>query len=125
MLLFLLAQTADLESCGGNQLPPQYRICLEQSYELQRKKLALEYINAVRSIKQFNTIYPQQIKYALDSLDAAQKSWIAYRKKECDSKSSAAFGGSHEDLYLMNCLVSMTEDRTKALRELSKSFSND
>lgn len=66
-----------------------------------------------------NNIYQQVIAErspeAIDQLRVAQRAWITYRDNTCELEAARAAGGSSEPLMHFNCLVRLTERRTRDL----------
>ena len=53
-----------------------------------------------------------------DALLAAQRAWIAYRDAHCTTVGYYARGGSLQPLLVSTCKTDLTEERTRALRDL-------
>lgn len=51
------------------------------------------------------------------SLKAAQQNWLKYRDSNCDFESYLNRGGSIYSVIVGECMISMTESRTKELKQ--------
>lgn len=51
-------------------------------------------------------------------LEVAQRSWIAFRDRDCDFQSSGVEGGSVQPMIYAQCLQAKTEQRTAELNKM-------
>ena len=52
-----------------------------------------------------------------DHIVAAQRTWLAWRTKECEAENYASPDGHEYEIVRLSCLADLTEQRAKQLRE--------
>ena len=79
----------------------------------------------VKADAEMNRVYKQLISVlAADQakdqtkLREAQRAWVKYRDANCESESSLNEGGTIYPMVYDMCLASMTEERTKRLKDM-------
>jgi uncharacterized protein YecT (DUF1311 family) len=65
----------------------------------------------------------QQLRARLDAgrkekLRKAQLAWIQFRDRQCEFEASAGGGGTIESDFQLSCLITVTQERTRQLREM-------
>ncbi|MGV3549692.1 lysozyme inhibitor LprI family protein [Rhizobium sp.] len=107
--------------CANAQTQADMNQCAYQDFE--------------KADEELNAVYKQAVKAATDSdkeaaemgdhyvgavaeLKKAQRAWIDYRDGHCDGMSREALGGSMQPMLISGCQSTMTQARTKELREL-------
>jgi uncharacterized protein YecT (DUF1311 family) len=55
-------------------------------------------------------------------LRAAQKTWVAFREAECGLQASFFDGGTMQPMIELGCLATLTEERTAALIEFTRTL---
>jgi uncharacterized protein YecT (DUF1311 family) len=79
--------------------------------------------------KQLNKVYGDYRK-RLNSgqqvqLKQAQVAWLKFRDAHCVFESSGVEGGSAHTMIYLNCMTSVTQDRTQAIQSLSSCQEGD
>ena len=69
----------------------------------------------------FSQLIAQLDQPGKDRLRVAERKWLAYRDAHADFEASLYEGGSILPLIRTNCLVQMTRNRTKELKEVMES----
>lgn len=57
-----------------------------------------------------------------DTLLAAQRAWLTYRDRHCESEGYAARGGSMEPMLISGCKAALTQQRTAQLKALVEEY---
>ena len=80
-----------------------------------------------KSDAELNRVYQQLMKkVAADGekyqrkLQEAQRAWLKYRDANCESEVALNEGGTIYPMVYNYCLASMTEERTKRMKEMLK-----
>ena len=65
----------------------------------------------------------QRLRARLDAgrkekLRKAQLAWIQFRDRQCEYEASAGGGGTIESDFRLSCLITVTQERTRQLREM-------
>lgn len=85
------------------------RRCLGKQWEAADKELNLVYQKLLK-------IYP--VGSRRKALIKAESDWIKFRDSECASERSQLEGGTWEPIVEAICVVQLTQDRTKQLKQL-------
>jgi uncharacterized protein YecT (DUF1311 family) len=94
----------------------QMKVCFAYRWMAEDVRMNREYKQAIAVAKKVG---------ADDSLRAAQRSWIAFRDRECAFQGNIeAGGGSAEGVVVLGCKQSVTRLRADSLAELVKIYSN-
>jgi uncharacterized protein YecT (DUF1311 family) len=101
------------DPCANAQTTVEMRDCAGREYK--------------KADDELNRVYRQLMSKLDDeghkgALRSAQQAWIKYRDANCDFESYLNRGGTIEPVVRYNCMSSMTESRTKDLREDFKQF---
>jgi uncharacterized protein YecT (DUF1311 family) len=59
------------------------------------------------------------------ALLSSQRAWLAFRKAQCEVEGYAARGGSIENMIVDECIAAVSEQRTKQIRDMLKSYSGE
>lgn len=96
------------------------KTCTGDAYDAADKILNKVYNSAAANLKKVSkdTDVVQNNNETLKRLIASERAWIAYRDADCDLQGTEMLGGSGENLVIVSCQLSMTEQRVKALDEL-------
>ncbi len=79
-------------------------------------KVANAELNAI-----FSQLMAQLDQHGKDKLRVVERKWLAYRDSHADFEASLYEGGSIQPLIRTNCLVQMTRNRIKELKEVLES----
>jgi len=116
MLLFVIVagghQTAKRDPCMGDTTTDM-KMCTSKKYKQADDEL--------------NKVYRALMSKSYDeghkaSLKTAQQAWLKYRDTNCDFESYLNRGGSIYSVVVGDCLTSMTNSRTKELKEQIKNL---
>ncbi len=97
------------------------RVCLSKQYDAADAALNAAYREVMAQLRRSD----QEAADGGDragTLRAAQRAWIPFRDASCKLAGAVAYGGTLAPVLELNCLVDITERRTRALREIGKEF---
>lgn len=109
--------TSALDQCveeNPDQPRSAYSPCLIKKLTDADKKMSIQLI---KTRKQLTDTGSSAVKSALKSLASSQKSFLAFRKNECQRVGDAALGGSGAGDFQLGCMVDLTNWRIKQLSE--------
>lgn len=115
--LFAPAHAADVEStcyadCESQTTSnPEYKACLSTKAEAADAFLNEAYGILKSAVRRHAAEMGQSPKFALQSLTAAQKKWIAYRDVNCTFEDQLAFGGTSIGGNHAACLCALSLER--------------
>ena len=118
----LLAQ--DKPNCKDPQTQTEMNICAGLDYKGADAELNISYKAAIAQMKDMDTNLPPELKGAEKTLREAQRAWIPYRDKACESYGFMARGGSMESMLVGNCLADLTRNRIKELKAIAGGLAN-
>lgn len=99
-------------------------LCAKKDWEAADAELNTAYKAAMTAMKQTDKDLPKDLKGAADTLRDAQRAWIPYRDKACDSYGFLARGGSMESMLVLGCRADLTRKRTSELNDLAEGLGN-
>ena len=112
MLLFVIVasghQTQKRDPCMDGETTAEMKMCASRKYKQADDEL--------------NKVY-RELMSKLDneghkaSLKTTQQAWLKYRDSNCDFESYLNRGGSIYSVVVSDCMTSMTNSRTKELKE--------
>ena len=111
-------------NCQNPQTQTEMTICAGRDYRSADAELNRVYKAAIAQMKQMDAALPPQLKGAAKALRAAQRAWIPYRDKACESFGFQARGGSMESMLVATCLANLTRDRTRELKDIVGGLAN-
>ncbi len=111
-------------NCKNPQTQTEMNICAGRDYKAADVALNHAYRSALVVMKDMDANLPPNLKGAVKTLRAAQRSWIPYRDKACEAHGFMARGGSMESMLVGQCLADLTRQRTKELKDLAKGIGN-
>ncbi|WP_050773016.1 lysozyme inhibitor LprI family protein [Roseobacter sp. SK209-2-6] len=106
------------ESCIDPQTTLEMRLCASQDYEAADAELNAVYKEARAVMKALDQDLPENLKGAGEALLQAQRAWIPFRDKACESEGFLFRGGSFEPLTVLHCKTELTRQRSEQLRFL-------
>ena len=128
LLILVLVPSSLLAQGGPNCKDPQTQtdmnICAGQDYKAADSELNITYKAAIAQMKDMDADLPPELKGAEKTLREAQRAWIPYRDKACESHGFMARGGSMESMLVGSCLADLTRKRTKELKDLARGLAN-
>lgn len=108
--------------CANAQTQADMNQCAYQDFEKADAELNAVYkqaMAAARSNDKEAADMGEHYVGAVEELKKAQRAWIDYRDGHCDGMSREALGGSMQPMLISGCQATMTQARTKELRELT------
>ncbi len=120
---FPAAAVQDVD-CEEAQTQAEITYCAGEDFKTADKELNKVYGEAMAAMKQIDANLDDIAKGAADSLKAAQRLWISYRDKACDTYGYLARGGSMEPMLILNCRTDLTINRTEELDALADGLGN-
>ena len=93
-------------------------VCAQRGFEEADAELNAVYREAMAEMRQLDQNLPDYQKGAADTLRDAQRAWIPFRDKACESYGFLARGGTMEPQLVASCLATMTRTRIEDLKEL-------
>lgn len=132
-LLLLLAQPSGLPECdqeaADRGVQQEMNICAARDYAKADAELNAQWKLTRDAMKardeqwsEYNTPDRDNRPGYFDTMLEAQRAWIAYRDAHCRSEGYFARGGSLEPLLVSTCKTSLTQERTRQLRELAETY---
>ena len=123
-LLLLAAAPAEAEeTCANPQTQLMMNTCSYQDFERADAAMNAQWRLTMAAMKRYDQTldrkYDRQPGYA-ETLLAAQRAWLTYRDQHCLSESFYARGGSMAPMLVSGCKASLTDARTKQLKELAE-----
>jgi uncharacterized protein YecT (DUF1311 family) len=117
--LLLMARPAfGQEVDCNNQLAQQdMNFCAEKDFEAADAELNAVWKEARQVAKDLDAELSEDLKGADKALLAAQRAWIGYRDGQCELAGFEARGGSMEPMLVSGCKATLTQARTKELKE--------
>jgi len=117
----LQAQDVD---CNNAQTQLDMTLCAKMDWEAADAELNAAYSEAMAAMKQTDSTLLADLKGAAETLKAAQRAWIPFRDKACESYGFLARGGSMEPMLVLQCRADLTRQRTAELKELAQGPGN-
>ncbi|MEJ8573948.1 lysozyme inhibitor LprI family protein [Microbaculum marinum] len=110
--------------CANPQTQLDMTICSNEDYKAADSELNAAYKKAMASMKETDSYLPEGEKGAAKALLAAQRAWIEYRDRACESETFLVKGGSMEPMIYAECMTRITRERTAALEDLAQGMGN-
>lgn len=107
-------------NCKDPQTQTEMNICAGMDYKAADAELNRIYRSVIAHMKDIDADLPPELKGAEKALRAAQRAWIPYRDKACESYGFLARGGSMESMLVGHCLTEVTRNRTRELKAIAK-----
>ena len=107
---------------AGNQM--ELTKCAADDFGAADKVLNARYRTAMALMKQTDRALDKDLKGAEKALRGAQRAWISYRDKACDTYGFLARGGSMESMLVLECRAALTAKRSNELQQLLDGFGN-
>lgn len=113
--------------CANAQTQMDMNQCAYEDFEKADRELNAVYkkamVSQVELDKQSAEMSPVYVG-AVKALKKAQRAWIDYRDGQCEGMGYQASGGSMQGMLIDGCKASLTQARTKELRELTQGLGN-
>ncbi|MFN3130008.1 lysozyme inhibitor LprI family protein [Roseibium sp.] len=121
---FAPAVQAQDVNCKEPQTQLDMTICAKKDWEAADVELNAAYKSAMAAMKQTDSYLSGDLKGAAETLKAAQRAWIPFRDKACESYGFLARGGSMEPMLVLQCRADLTRQRTSELKDLTQGLGN-
>lgn len=119
-----VAHAQDKPDCNNAMTQMDMNICANMDFQKADAELNVVYKKAMAKMRETDSYLSDDLKGAADTLRDAQRAWIPYRDKACESYGFLARGGSMEPMLVANCRTDVTEQRIKELNELVEGLGN-
>lgn len=116
------AQTAP--DCDNAITQGDMNLCASLDWQKADAELNAVYKKAMAQMRATDSDLPDDLKGAADTLRDAQRAWIPYRDKACESYGFLARGGSMEPMLVYSCRADVTRERIKELQSLVEGLGN-
>ena len=120
MIALLLAiVAAGPESCGGSQR--ELNACVANSFKQADKELNAQWAKTLSTLRRHDkdmSKWPSYLGASADTLLQAQRAWLSYREKSCQT-SARISAGTIAPMNYYFCMYSMTRARTAELRAIA------
>ncbi len=120
LLLSASAQAQETPDCKDPQMQTDMTICAGLAFDEADKTLNEAYRKAIASAKEMDGYLEGDLKGAEKALRDAQRAWVPFRDKACESYGFLARGGSMEPMLVANCMTKLTRNRIEELEEFAK-----
>lgn len=109
-------------NCSKPDALPQQGMnhCARLDWQAADRQLNTAYKAARAAMKQMDSYQPDDLKGAANTLRDAQRAWITFRDKACETEGFLFRGGSMEPLIVFTCMTKLTEQRTQDLQFLAE-----
>lgn len=112
------AETPPKVDCNNAMSTVEMNHCAALSFEKADAALNTAYASALRAIKEMAVDPPFDAKSWTEALRKSQRAWLAYRDAECEGHVPMHWtGGTGTNADVLGCMESLTEARTKQLRD--------
>jgi uncharacterized protein YecT (DUF1311 family) len=109
LLLLLLLPNLASAQCKDAVSTKDMQDCMDSEWKRSDAELNRVYQESLKKLK------PEQTAL----LKKAQRAWITYRDAQCEADYKMFAGGSAAPLALTQCRVTLTQERTKTLKDTS------
>ena len=117
----LLMAAAPALNCKDPQAQLEMNMCAQRDFERADTELNAQWrataVGMRESDRGIDRKYDREPGY-FETLLAAQRAWITYRRQHCLGESFEARGGSLSPLLFSTCMSELTRERTKQLKAL-------
>ncbi|MES0812530.1 lysozyme inhibitor LprI family protein [Roseibium sp. SCPC15] len=130
LTLVLLSSTAGLANaqkapdCSNVATQMEITQCTYQEWQAADAELNTVYKSAMANMRTLDSDLSEHLKGAANALQEAQRAWLPYRDKACQSYGFLARGGTMEPMLVNICLTKLTQQRVKELKELAEGLGN-
>jgi uncharacterized protein YecT (DUF1311 family) len=107
LLLLFFVPTLTTAQCKDVVCTKEMRDCMEPEWKKSNAELNRVYQESLKKLK------PEQAAF----LKKAQRAWLTYRDAECEADYKMSPGGTAAPLALTPCRVTLTQERTKTLKD--------
>jgi len=118
------ALAQDKPDCDNAMTQGDMNQCASLDWQKADAELNAVYKKAMAQMHATDSDLPDDLKGAADTLRDAQRAWIPFRDKACESYGFLARGGSMEPMLVFNCRADLTNQRIKQLQDLVEGLGN-
>lgn len=110
--------------CGNAMTQLEMTFCAQKDWQEADAELNAAYQSAMAAMKQTDSYLTDDLKGAATALREAQRAWIPFRDKACESYGFLARGGSMEPMLVFSCRADLTRQRSDELKALTEGLGN-
>ncbi|MCK7614460.1 lysozyme inhibitor LprI family protein [Roseibium sediminicola] len=118
------AQAQEIADCSNAMSQSEMTQCAHDDWQKADAELNALYKKAMAKMREADDYLPDYLKGAADTLRDAQRAWIPYRDKACESYGFMARGGTMEPMLVYGCQADLTNQRIKELKDLVEGLGN-
>ena len=119
-----LADDAEVD-CAYAVTQTDLNICAFQAFEAADAELNRVYAQAMDAMKSLDAALDGTgLEGAEKSLRDAQRAWIPFRDKACETEGFMARGGTLEPMLVAGCRTTLTKQRIEDLKQLAEGLGN-
>jgi len=119
-----LARAQEQIDCDNAMTQSELTQCAYQDWQTTDAELNTIYKAAMDKMQGMDADLPDELKGAADTLRDAQRAWIPYRDKACESYGFLARGGTMEPMLAYGCRADLTRSRIEELQDLMLGLGN-
>ncbi|MEM9634719.1 MAG: lysozyme inhibitor LprI family protein [Pseudomonadota bacterium] len=119
-----LANAQQALNCDNAATQMEMTQCAYQDWQAADAELNAVYKSSMANMRTMDSDLSEHLKGAAEALQDAQRAWIPYRDKACQSYGFLARGGTMEPMLVNVCLTQLTQQRVKELKELAEGLGN-
>lgn len=132
MFSFLLSAAAATAlsqlNCNSPVTQADINICASRDAKAADAAMVSEYKIATVILgdmdRDIDRKYDKRPSYSA-ALLASQRAWLKFRDAECAVEGYAARGGSIENMIVDECIAAVSDERTKQIKDMLKSYSGE
>ncbi|MES0884827.1 lysozyme inhibitor LprI family protein [Roseibium sp. SCP14] len=119
-----MANAQQAPDCSNAATQMEITQCAYQEWQATDAELNTVYKSAMTNMRALDSDLSEHLKGAADALQDAQRAWLPYRDKACQSYGFLARGGTMEPMLVNICLAQLTRQRVKELKEIAEGLGN-
>ncbi|WP_428646669.1 lysozyme inhibitor LprI family protein [Roseibium sp.] len=118
------ALAEDKPDCNNAMSQSEMTQCAYLDWQKADAELNAVYKTAMAKMRETDGYLPDDLKGAANTLRDAQRAWIPYRDKACESYGFLARGGTMEPMLVYGCRSDLTSKRIDELKLLAEGLGN-
>jgi len=104
--------------CSDKGSQVEIGACVQQDVDRVEAALRIAQDIAMAGARELDEVTERDV--AVPALEAAQKSWAAYREAQCNAIGASFGGGSGTGIAIQSCLVELGRARVKELLDMAQ-----